>query len=151
MLFIFTAMQQEAKTIIQSLGLQFQRAPFPLYQSKEYTLVVTGMGVQQCAAAVGWTFGAFPQAAGAVNIGCAGGSAAVTLGELYLAHAAYYGSSRPIFPDILYPHDFRRHLYFPQIPQLQNKKCRLPHFMIWKPMAFLPPPCNFFLKTGLPA
>ena len=119
-------MQQEAKTIIQSLGLQFQRAPFPLYQSKEYTLVVTGTGVQQCAAAVGWTFGAFPQAAGAVNMGCAGGSAAVTLGELYLAHAAYYGSSRPIFPDILCPHEFQEAPVFSADSAVTEQKMQTP-------------------------
>lgn len=51
---LIVALKPEADPIISALGLKKTPAAFPLYQSKEYSLVISGIGKCRSAAATAW-------------------------------------------------------------------------------------------------
>lgn len=87
MIYIVTALAAEAKPLITHYRLQHQRnSAFPLYESATISLVISGVGVANAAAATAY-LGARSNATSAawLNIGIAGHSNAA-VGEVFLAN-----------------------------------------------------------------
>lgn len=89
MLFILCALSCEAKSLISHFHLKNveEPTPFPLYQNESISLIVSGVGKLQTAAAIGYLQGVTSncQHAAWLNVGIAG-HASFELGKGILAH-----------------------------------------------------------------
>lgn len=87
-LFIFTALECEAKPVINHFNLKkiLNEHAFNIYSSDSIVLTITGIGKAPMAAAVGYVFALFPKITAPViiNIGIAGHKTR-TIGDLILA------------------------------------------------------------------
>ena len=107
MILITAALKAETAELIKQLGLKHENAPFPIYKNDDFILILSGVGKEKCAAAVGWIFGKYGYFDGAVNIGCAGSSdKKINVGTLCLGNAIECANNNRIYiPDILYSHN----------------------------------------------
>ncbi|QWF70722.1 hypothetical protein KEF85_15585 [Methylomonas paludis] len=108
-LFIFVALQAEAKPLIQHLGLKksVETHPFTIYTSHDTVLVLTGMGKIAMAGAVGYAMAKFAQGFSPImlNIGIAG-HRQHDLGACYLADKILNtATGRTFYPQFPFRHN----------------------------------------------
>lgn len=102
MIFIVCALACEAKSLISHFRLQRMKnsTPFPIYKNSSMSLIVTGVGKIQTAAAIGYLQGLMENHLHSVwlNVGIAG-HASMTLGTGILAHQILdFSSGRCFYP-----------------------------------------------------
>lgn len=107
MILIVTALKAEAGELIKRLKLKHRNAPFPLYENDDTVLIISGVGKEKCAVAVGWAFGEYKSFNGALNLGCAGGlDDSIAYGTLCLSSIIVSENESKVYiPDIFYKHN----------------------------------------------
>jgi hypothetical protein len=112
MLFITTAMQPEARSLIAGLGLKKNHCitRFRVYESPECALIVSGTGKVRSAVATTFLLTHYRASREDfwVNVGvCGAAEPGAEAGSLFLINRIRdHETRRELFPDILYEHDF---------------------------------------------